>query len=439
MPPALVSEDETPAASAPSLDGGRSIKKLVGCANFLRTNPRTDLFEVRKFHHVEFWCPDATNAYKRFQIGLGMSLVARSEQSSGNKLCASYVTRSKDLVFAFTTPYPSSVAAGNQSPSRGFDAETCREFIREQGFGVRAVGLLVGDAREAFVVAVAHGAEPVCPPVELDDPASGTKQRISEVKLYGRVVLRFVSGDYDGPFLAGFEQVDGPQLSYGLSRLDHAVGNVENLLETVNYMMGFTGFHEFAEFTAEDVGTVESGLNSMVLANNNETVLLPVNEPIHGTKRQSQIQTFLDHNCGPGLQHLALKTDDVFATVAEMRKYSEFGGFEFMPRPSDSYYRELPSRIGNSLSPKQYEDLEKLGLLADKDDQGVLLQVFTKPVSDRPTIFLEIIQRVGCEREVLDEFGNPVIEQSGGCGGFGKGNFAELFKSIEDYEKSLGV
>lgn len=411
------------------------IKKLVGCTNFRRSNPRSDLFEVQKFHHVEFWCPDATNAYKRFQIGLGMSLVTRS----GNSLYASFVTQSNDLVFAFTTPYPSSIAVKESAPTRGFDAEACREFVMEQGFGVRAVGVCVGDAREAFDISVAHGAVPVCPPVELDDPTSGTKQVLSEVKLYGRVVLRFVSGDYDGPFLAGFERVDGPQLSYGLSRLDHAVGNVENLLDAVNYVVGFTGFHEFAEFTAEDVGTVDSGLNSMVLANNNELVLLPVNEPTYGTKRRSQIQTYLDLNCGPGVQHLALKTDDIFSTVREMRKYSETGGFDFMPKPSEGYYRELPARIGSVLTPKQYEEVEKLGLLVDKDDQGVLLQVFTQPCSDRPTIFLEIIQRVGCEREVVMPDGNPKIQQSGGCGGFGKGNFTELFKSVEDYEKSLGL
>lgn len=206
------------------------------------------------------------------------------------------------------------------------------------------------------------------------------------------------------------------------------------LIEAVEYVMGFTGFHEFSEFTAEDVGTVDSGLNSMVLSSNNEMVLIPVNEPTFGTKRKSQIQTYLEQNVGAGLQHMALKTDDIFHTLGEMRKRSYLGGFEFMPRPDKGYYERLPARIGDSLSPKQYAQIEELGLLVDKDDQGVLLQIFTKPLGDRPTVFFEIIERVGCMEDVAGR-----LEQAAGCGGFGKGNFAELFKSIEEYEKTLNV
>jgi 4-hydroxyphenylpyruvate dioxygenase len=220
-----------------------------------------------------------------------------------------------------------------------------------------------------------------------------------------------------------------------LQRLDHAVGNVHELLKTVDYIANFTGFHEFAEFTAEDIGTIDSGLNSMVLANNNEFVLLPVNEPTFGTKRKSQIQTYLEQNNGPGLQHLALKTNDIFATVREMRKYSFMrGGFDFQAPASDGYYQTLKARIGDALTDKEYALVEELGLLVDRDDQGVLIQVFTKPVSDRPTIFLEIIQRVGCMRSKEN---SEEKEQAAGCGGFGKGNFTELFKSIEAYEKTL--
>merc|ERR1711924_60318 len=173
-------------------------------------------------------------------------------------------------------------------------------------------------------------------------------------------------------------------------------GNVPCLLETVDYIARFTGFHEFAEFTAEDVGTVDSGLNSMVLASNNEKVLLPINEPTTGTRRKSQIQTYLDHNLGPGVQHLALRSNDILTTLTRMREVSDTVGFDFMPRPSEKYYRELPARIGDSLTPEQYREVERLGALVDKDDQGVLLQIFTKPLGDRLTIFIEIIQRVGC-------------------------------------------
>uniref|UniRef100_A0A7N1A5V6 4-hydroxyphenylpyruvate dioxygenase n=1 Tax=Kalanchoe fedtschenkoi TaxID=63787 RepID=A0A7N1A5V6_KALFE len=152
-----------------------------------------------------------------------------------------------------------------------------------------------------------------------------------------------------------------------------------------------------------------------------------------GTKRKSQIQTFLEHNEGPGVQHLALASEDIFKTLREMRKRSSVGGFDFMPSPPPTYYKNLKKRAGDVLTDEQIKECEELGILVDRDDQGTLLQIFTKPVGDRPTIFLEIIQRVGCM--VRDEGGESY--QKAGCGGFGKGNFSELFKSIEEYEKTL--
>merc|ERR1719478_1901771 len=158
-----------------------------------------------------------------------------------------------------------------------------------------------------------------------------------------------------------------------------------------------TGFHEFAEFTAEDVGTIDSGLNSMVLANNLQNVLLPINEPPYGTRRRSQIETYLVANKGEGVQHMALFTDDIFETIRRMRRAGERGGFQFMDAPSEQYYQELPERIGDDvLSAEQLATAKELGLLVDRDPEGVLIQVFTRPVGDRPTLFLEIIQRVGC-------------------------------------------
>ena len=296
------------------------------------------------------------------------------------------------------------------------------------------------------------------------------------IALYGDVLLRLVSGPFAGPFLAGYAAEPGaPDAAagvgtLGLARLDHAVGNVPALLPAANAVIAATGFHEFAEFTAADVGTVDSGLNSVVLANNAENVLLPMNEPTFGTARPSQIQTFLDHHGGPGVQHLALKTDDAFATLRALRARTAGGapGFALMAPASPAYYKGLRTKVGDVLSEAQLAEAEALGLLVDRDDQGVLLQIFTRPLSDRPTVFLEIIQRVGCLRTapaaevaargtaagVVDgpvedaaaagsmaeaEAVSVVVEQAGGCGGFGKGNFSELFKSIEDYEKDLGV
>ncbi|XP_041004556.1 4-hydroxyphenylpyruvate dioxygenase [Juglans microcarpa x Juglans regia] len=422
--------------------------QLLGFSKFVRTNPRSDRFGVQRFHHVEFWCTDATNSARRFSWGLGMPIVAKSDLSTGNLTHASYLLRSGQLCFLFTSPYSPSIASmANFGPTATasiptFDHAASRAFSSAHGLAVRAIAVQVDDADFAFHASVSHGAKPVSPPVLLDNHAT-----LSEVHLYGDVVLRYVSyknpnhhhQDSDSPdswFLPKFEPVDKQSsypLDFGIRRLDHAVGNVPDLSSAVAYVKNFTGFHEFAEFTAEDVGTSESGLNSVVLANNDELVLLPMNEPVYGTKRKSQIQTYLEHNEGSGVQHLALVSEDIFKTLREMRNRSGVGGFEFMPSPPPTYYKNLKHRAGDVLTDEQIKDCEELGILVDRDDQGTLLQIFTKPVGDRPTIFIEIIQRVGCM--LKDEVGK--VYQKGGCGGFGKGNFSELFKSIEEYEKTL--
>ncbi|XP_026417447.1 4-hydroxyphenylpyruvate dioxygenase-like isoform X2 [Papaver somniferum] len=386
--------------------------KLVGYKNFIRQNPKSDKFVVKKFHHIEFWCSDATNTSRRFSWGLGMPIIAKSDLSTANYIHASYILNSGDLNFIFTAPYSKKISEMNNQENTAsiptFNHEKARDFSNTHGFGVRAIGIEVEDAVEAFNVSVSNGGVGSAKPMEI-----GNGVWVSEIKMYGDVVLR--------------------GLDFGLKRLDHAVGNVWNLAESIAYVKSFTGFHEFAEFTAEDVGTAESGLNSAVLASNNEMVLLPMNEPVYGTKRKSQIQTYLEHNEGEGLQHLALVSGDIFMTLKEMRKRSSIGGFEFMPSPPPTYYKSLKSRVGDVLNDEEIKMCEELGILVDRDDQGVLLQIFTKPVGDRPTIFIEIIQRLGCM--LKDEEGKTY--QKGGCGGFGKGNFSALFKSIEEYEKTL--
>lgn len=421
--------------------------KLVGFSKFVRTNPKSDRFGVRRFHHVEFWCGDATNTARRFSWGLGMPLVAKSDLSTGNQIHASYLLRSGDLRFLFTAPYSPSIAAtaataaANQIPNSSsaaiptFDRDAFLSFSAAHGLAVRAIAIEVDDAELAYATSVAHGAKPSSPPIFLEN-----RVVIAEIHLYGDVVLRYVShktpnfSSSSDEFLPGFEPVpESFPLDFGIRRLDHAVGNVPELGLAVSYVKGFTGFHEFAEFTAEDVGTSESGLNSVVLANNDESVLIPMNEPVYGTKRKSQIQTYLEHNEGAGLQHLALTSEDIFRTLREMRRRSGIGGFEFMPSPPPTYYKNLRNRAADVLTEEQMKECEDLGILVDRDDQGTLLQIFTKPIGDRPTIFIEIIQRVGCMMK--DEEGRSY--QKGGCGGFGKGNFSELFKSIEEYEKTL--
>lgn len=419
-----------------ALAESKTERKMVGYDNFVRHNPLSDKFEIIKFDHVEFWCSDAVNTARRFTWGLGMHEVAMSNLTTGNRHYACSVIQSKDLVFAFTAPYCNSEEEkeGSVHPHPAYDQAQAHAFIQKHGLAVRALGIRVSDAKDAYERCVASGGEGIVPPFTAVDATSGKTLVISEVKSVDDVVLRWVSGDFDGPFLPNVTAVDTPDITYGITRLDHAVTNVPNLFDAVDHVMGFTGMHEFAEFTAEDVGTVDSGLNSMVLANNSETVLTPFNEPTFGTKRKSQIQNYLEHNNGSGIQHMALKTDDIFATMTEMKKRSFCGGFEFMPAPGQGYYDRVPERIGeDTLTAEQLKQLQELGLLADRDDQGVLLQVFTKPVGDRPTAFLEIIQRIGCDK---DEKGQQV-EQAAGCGGFGKGNFGELFKSIEEFEKTM--
>ncbi|KDD74142.1 hypothetical protein H632_c1538p1, partial [Helicosporidium sp. ATCC 50920] len=349
-------------------------RQLVGHKVFKRNNPMTDRFPMHKFLHFEFYCQDATNVSKRFGYGMGMTMVAKSDQGTGNHTYASYVMKSNEVVFTFTAPYGLSTnKSDSQPPLPYFDCAQAHAFVADHGLAVRAVGVAVDDAAEAFRIATENGAVAMQSPVVLEDASGAGKLTVSEVKLYGDVALRFVSGDYHGVYMPGYEATpEAPVQNFGLQRVDHAVGNVPDLIAQVNYLCDAVGFHEFAEFTAEDVGTVDSGLNSMVLASNNEMVLLPINEPTFGTKRKSQIQTYLEQNAGAGLQHLALKTDDIFATMKLMQERSPMGGFEFMPRPSDAYYRELPSKIGEVLTPAQYAECERMGLLVDRDDQGVL-------------------------------------------------------------------
>eukprot|EP00904_Undaria_pinnatifida_P006365 jgi/Undpi1/2859/HiC_scaffold_14.g06236.m1 len=520
-----------------------------------KENPKTDRFRMKKFHHVEFYCGDATAAASRFIWGLGMSLVAKSDQSTGNTQHASYVVQSNDLRFVCTAPYsllsaapspPSSAeaavgavnTASSCSPLPGYDPKAAHEFFRRHGMAGRAIGIEVDDAALAYEQCLSHSGRggggsggvsvSVQPPARVTDRDGRGSATIAEVKAYGDVVLRFISfdghraggrgntgaggetaaaaklkseteagtetntasntefgntepgtdsemeadtdGAFSGAFLPNFVDVGGgepgagPPQGYGLERADHIVGNVWDMLEHGDYITGMTGMHEFAEFSAADVGTIDSGLNSIVLASNNQMVLLPLNEPTFGTAKKSQIQTFLEQNEGPGLQHIALKTNDIFRTMRLMRANSGFGGFEFMDAPGEGYYRDVPGRIP-SLTENQLKQLEELGLLADKDDDGVLLQVFTKPVGDRPTLFFEIIQRIGCPFEategdnegdrgvtspipdggggvvgVVGTGGRPgEVLQRGGCGGFGLGNFKALFESIEKYESTLSV
>ncbi|RZC51675.1 hypothetical protein C5167_020103 [Papaver somniferum] len=418
--------------------------KLVGHANFIRKNPKSDRFPVKCFHHLEFWCADGINVAQRFSYGLGMPITAKSDLSTGNMVHASYLLHSGDLNILFTAPYPPSVAQmlihtiSSTATIPTFNSSTAYAFSIAHGLGVRAIGIEVEDAESAFNISVCYGARPSHPPVEINNDII-----ISEVELYGDAILRFISFKNSNPgvnFLPGFKDINDEEPlaskdleDLGIRGLDHVAGNVVNLAEAISYVKMFSGFHEFAQFTIDDIaGVIESGMNSTVLANNEISVLLTITEPVHGTERKSQIQAYLEHNQGEGIAHMAFTSKDIFTTLKEMKKRSRHG-FEFMPPPPTTYYKNLKQRIGdNVLKDEQIKECEEFGILVDKDDQGVLLQIFTKPVGDRPTVLLEIIQRIGCMEK--NKEGNTV--QRGGCGGFGKGNISALVKSVEEYEKN---
>jgi len=252
--------------------------------------------------------------------------------------------------------------------------------------------------------------------------------------IYGDTLLRFVEhkGGYDGPFLPGYRAVKDPApFDYGIARMDHVVGNVPNLDEAVANINKWLGFHIFSAFTKEQIQTEWTSLNSTVMSNNHETVLLPLNEPV-SKKKESQIEEYLKANNGPGVQHIALFAPDVLSAVENMRKVSLLGGFEFVPTPSNYYDDpEIQKRMNKNLSLEAQERIKKFGVLIDEDDEGVLLQIFTKPVFDRPTLFIEIIQRI-CHGEVVQA--KPVA-----CGGFGSGNFRALFMSVERLQDERGL
>ncbi|WRX10687.1 hypothetical protein QQP08_003174 [Theobroma cacao] len=298
----------------------------VGSSKFVRTNPMSDRFKVKRFHHRCHKCCSPV------LMGPWHAIGCQVRPSTGNMAQASYLIRSGECNFLFTAPYSLSIAqAENLSPTATasiptFDHAICRAFVASHGLAPRAIFVEVEDAETAFFISVSHGAKPSSPPTVLDNQAV-----LAEVFLFGDVVLRYISfknSDHESPnddenctwFLPRFEKMEDTlsyPLDYGIRRLDHLVGSVPELGPAVSYLKEVTGFHEFAEFTTEDVGTLESGLNSLVLASNNEMVLLVICEPVFGTKRRSQIQTFLEHNDGEGVQHLALVSGDIFKTLRE--------------------------------------------------------------------------------------------------------------------------
>jgi 4-hydroxyphenylpyruvate dioxygenase len=362
----------------------------------------SDPFPVTGWDAVVWASGNATQSALYFQLAFGMRLEAYSGPTTGNRDHHAYVLRAGDVRF---------VVKGAVDPE-----SRIAEHHRAHGDGVLDVSLAVVDVDKCVAHAREAGARIVTEPYDLSDE-HGTV-RTATLKAYGDTTHTLVDRSrYHGPYLPGYiaRSSSTPELTPAFVALDHVVGNVElgDMDKWVGFYHRVMGFTNMAEFIGDDIATEYSALMSKVVASGNHRVKFPLNEPAVG-KRKSQIDEYLEYYRGPGVQHLALATPDIAATVDELRAR----GVEFLAAP-DSYYTDpvLRQRIGEVRVP--VEELQKRGILVDRDEDGYLLQIFTKPIGDRPTVFFEFIERHGSL-------------------GFGKGNFQALFEAIEREQERRG-
>ncbi|EEM49828.1 4-hydroxyphenylpyruvate dioxygenase [Bacillus thuringiensis serovar pakistani str. T13001] len=356
-----------------------------------------DFFPVRDVDHLEFYVGNAKQSSYYLARAFGFKIVAYSGLETGNREKVSYVLVQKNMRFV--------VSGALSSENR------IAEFVKTHGDGVKDVALLVDDVDKAYLEAVKRGAVAIAPPQELTDEDGTLKKAV--IGTYGDTIHTLVERkNYKGAFMPGFQKVEFniPFEESGLIAVDHVVGNVEKMEEWVSYYENVMGFKQMIHFDDDDISTEYSALMSKVMTNGSR-IKFPINEPADG-KRKSQIQEYLEFYNGAGVQHLALLTSDIVKTVEALRA----NGVEFLDTP-DTYYDELTARVGKI--DEEIDKLKELKILVDRDDEGYLLQIFTKPIVDRPTLFIEIIQRKGSR-------------------GFGEGNFKALFESIEREQERRG-
>ncbi len=355
--------------------------------------------KLKKIHHIEFWVGNAKQAAFFYRNAFGFSQDAYAGLETGRRDKTSYSLIQGKARFVLSTPLSS-------------DSEMA-EHIRRHGDGVKDIAFEVDDAEAAYRAALERGAEGAIEPGELRDGNGGVLR--AAVKTYGDTIHSFISRNgYEGPFLPGFESRTIAAEPMGILRVDHIVGNVElgKMSQWADWYSRVLGFERYITFDDKDISTEYTALMSIVMSDNSYSIKFPINEPAQGRKK-SQIEEYLDFYEGPGVQHIALLTDDIVRTVRHLRSR----GIEFLYVP-DTYYESLPERIGRI--EERLENLQPLGILVDRDEEGYLLQIFTRPVEDRPTLFFEIIQRHGSR-------------------GFGKGNFKALFESIEREQERRGT
>jgi 4-hydroxyphenylpyruvate dioxygenase len=344
--------------------------------------------------HLELWVGNAKQAAYFYEHALGFRRAAYAGPETGVRDRASYLLEQGDIRLVVTSGLRRDSPVG--------------DFACLHGDGVKDIALRVPDARAAYREAVQRGARGIAEPHWVDDELG--RVELASIATYGDVVHTFVNrGEYEGTYLPGFvahQSENGADGGVGLVTIDHVVGNVE--LGRMNHWVEFYervfGMTEMIHFSDEDISTEYSALMSKVMTDGQGKIKFPINEPAEG-KRKSQIEEYLEFNHGPGVQHVAMTTQNIVATVEALQER----GMIFLSTP-DSYYEEVPDRVGDI--DESYDDLRRLRILADRDDDGYLLQIFTKTAQDRPTLFFEVIERHGAR-------------------GFGDGNFKALFEAIE--------
>jgi 4-hydroxyphenylpyruvate dioxygenase len=359
-----------------------------------------DFLPLEGTDYVEFYVGNAKQAAHFYKTAFGFQSLAYSGPETGVKEKASYVVRQNKLTFVLTTPLQS------EGP--------IADHVRKHGDGVKFLALRVPDATSAWKETTKRGGKSYLEPKTLKDKQGQVV--MSGIHTYGDTVHLFIErNDYTGAFMPGYEKWESNYnpSDTGLLYVDHCVGNVgwNQMNPWVKFYEDVMGFRNILTFDDKDISTEYSALMSKVMSNGNGFVKFPINEPAEG-KKKSQVEEYLDFYNGEGVQHVAIATGDIVKTVTEIQKR----GVEFLNIPS-TYYDELPDRVGHI--DEDLEPLKRLGILVDRDNEGYLLQIFTKPVEDRPTLFFEIIQRKGAKS-------------------FGKGNFKALFEALEKEQERRG-
>jgi 4-hydroxyphenylpyruvate dioxygenase len=352
-----------------------------------------DFLPINGTDYVELYVGNAKQSSLFYQYAFGYELIAYAGPETGVRDRASYVLKQDKIRLVLTTPL--------------LEKHPIADHIKKHGDGVKVLALWVDDAEKSWQETTSRGAVSYEEPKILSDESGEVK--VASIRTYGETIHTFVERkNYEGVFLPGYRPRKSEYTStpIGLKYIDHCVGNVGwgEMNKWVDFYENVMGFKLLITFDDKDISTEYSALMSKVVSNGNGYIKFPINEPAEG-KKKSQIEEYLDFYNGPGVQHMAIATDDIIHTVSELRKR----GVEFLEVPG-VYYDDLFERVGNI--DEDLQPLKDLNILVDRDDEGYLLQIFTKPVQDRPTLFFEIIQRKGAKS-------------------FGKGNFKALFESIE--------